>query len=57
MPGLALKNHAEVDAKRRCLEGKSNIAVHGGESSPLSGFGIMVQSTRVVRTVHMLWTP
>ena len=28
-----------------------NIAVHGGESSPLSGFGIIL-STRVVRTVH-----
>ena len=29
-----------------------NIAVHGGEPSPTRGPGIVVQSTRVVRTVH-----
>ena len=29
-----------------------SIAVHGGESSPLSGCGIVVQSTKVARSVH-----
>ena len=56
MPGVgvltALNNHAEVDAKRRCLEGKSKLPSMVGNQVDLSGCGIMVQSTRVVRSVH-----
>ena len=55
MPGLALNNHAQVDVRRKCLEGKSTLP-YGGESSPLSGFGIIL-STRVVRTVHSRFKP
>ena len=32
--------------------GQVSIAVHGEESSPVSGCGTMVQSTRVVHSVH-----
>ena len=50
---VAMHNHAEVDTKRRCLGRQVSIAVHGGESSPLSGCGTMDQST-VDRTFRSL---